>query len=460
MHRLPPHTLLVALVVALAAAPAPAIAATPKPGTFSGTLGTSVPKGAQARVRAISRAAGTVTAVQTVGRKGTFRLSLPAGTYLVVGTIAPKRGKIVETRVGVSLKAGQRRTKATLNRRKNRRRKKARRSSARSAYVQERGQVTPGRVAVEIPPLKGTSRDPEWNAFRGGIDDLLITDVVQDARECGISVLEVEHRAEIIKELEFQQSIYVDPSTRVTRNFILGDVEVLGTTADVPGSPGDGLVNLRIVDKRTGAELGTLSQVVDGNAVFQSIEKLSAKLNEELCKLTDAYEVTLDLQSIGRFATHEGSGTLHTTVMARRGSDGGGKVWRASGTLIWGDLAFSSKTPPCVMVDPIAGSSPWSVTILDAGDGELQVTWLVDDVGTAGNSTASMDCPPEGDPPVDPPPQPGLPGASLLATEPASFTVPYAGGRQSLAGGVFSGGSGWTNSGTLTIRPNGVAKKR
>ena len=85
MSRTPIAALLLAVLSLLALAPA-AHAATPKKGRFAGKLGVKVPKGAEANVRAISRADGTVAAMRTVKRSGAFSLTLPAGAYVIVGT--------------------------------------------------------------------------------------------------------------------------------------------------------------------------------------------------------------------------------------------------------------------------------------------------------------------------------------------------------------------------------------
>ena len=68
--------------------------------------------------------------------------------------------------------------------------------------------------------------------------------------------------------------------------------------------------------------------------------------------------------------------------------------------------------------------------------------------------TASVQCPDK--PP--PPPIPGQPGPALTTAGPSSFTVPYAGGKQTIAGGITAGGDGWTNNGTMTVTPSGVAR--
>ena len=94
---------------------------------------------------------------------------------------------------------------------------------------------------------------------------------------------------------------------------------------------------------------------------------------------------------------------------------------------------------------------PWNVTLTNLGNGDMLVEW-----GVAGNdmATASITCP--GDPPS--PAIPGQPGPSLLQTAPTQFQLPVAGGVQPLSGGFTDGGDGWVNTGTITVRPAGVAR--
>ena len=435
-----------ALGLVAIALPLPAAHAAPRPGTFAGSLGVRVPKGAQADLRAIDRATGTIAAARTVGRSGRFSLSLAPGSYLMVGTVVTRQGRLVQKRIAVSLKSGQKRKNARLTARKRKRRPKAR-----AAFIQERGQVTPGRFAIEIPNVTGSIGDPDWDMWSGGINDMLINEVLNGTEDCGTAVIEVERRDEILKELEFQQSPYVDPSTRLVRNLIIGDVELRGTVA---AAPGDGAkVTMTIVDKASGRTLGspvsaTFTRDTDWRPRFDTFGRQVA---DELCKLSDVYAVTLNVNGEGRFATHTATGTIAATLRARR-TERGRKVWRATGPLQWGAPAFATKTD-CPYVDPVVPTINWSVTILDAGDGQLQVTWTRD-----GNdsTSASVDCPPDGPGSDDPPPIPGQPGTSLLGIGPESFLVPYAGGAQPVSGGFADGGDGWFNAGTITVTRAGV----
>src|SRR4051812_9216227 len=433
----------VVTVAALAATTA-AASASAKPGTFAGSIGIPVPKGAQADVRAVDRATGAVGAARSVGRNGRFSLSLPPGTYLVVGTVVNRGGKVVQKRIGVSLKSGQKRKSASLKARKRTR------GRAHAAFVQELGQVTPGRIAVEIPNVTGSTGEPDWDAFKGGINDLMIVDVMQARSDCGTTLIEVERRAEILKELEFQQSPYVDPSTRLTRNLIVGDVEFRGTIARV--SADEAKVAMTIVDKRSGKAVGSRETTLDRAHWPDQLEALSKQLADDLCKLSDVYEVTLDVTGQGRFATHSAAGSIHTALRARR-TEPGRPVWRATGPLQWSGVTFATKIAKCPFIDYVIPAIGWSVTILDAGDGRLQVTWLRDGNESA---TASVDCMPDGPGDADPPPIPGEPGVALLNTGPEAFFLPYAGGVQPLSGDVSQGGDGFFNTGSITVTPAGI----
>lgn len=437
-------SVLLAAAALLVTGGATATSAAPKRATFAVTLGIAVPQGGKGEVRAINRADGTVAAVRSVGRSGRFSLALPAGQYVVVGAVLPGRGRgraLTQTRVAVSLKRGQRRTKASL---KARRRRPAKRKRARSAYAQELGQVTPGSVAVEIPPFTGATGG--LSVLNRGLPAMLITDLfgAGGARdECGVTVLEVEHRDDIVNELELQKSPYFDQSTRVTRNFIIGDVEVRGTLSN--GAGDESLAyDLRLIDKRSGSEVGRLTGSMTGD-MFAAEQQLAKALNEELCKLSDVYEVKLNVSGSGDFATHSATGTLDTTISAKRAGRKS-KIWRGGGNLSWANMSYSSKIGCSYLPEP-APVVPWSVTLTGTGGGTLVVEWQPE-----GNdmTTATVVCE-DGS-------VPGQPGTSLLQAGPNRFQVPVAGGAQPISGGFTGSGAGWTNTGTITITPKSVAR--
>lgn len=436
------------VLAALGGAAGPAAGA-PKPGTLAGSLGVKVPRGGEAEVRAVDRATGVVAASGVVGRSGAFRLRMPAGAYTVIATVlSPKKGaKPVTVVSAVTLKPGQKRTKANLKRKRKKRPKRAR-----AAFVQERGQVTPGRIALEIPDVTG-NLSGDLGAARRGLNDLATTDLVGGYAkvDCDIAVIEVDRRADVLKELEFQQSPYVDPSTRVERNLILGDVEVVGRARQVSADRIEVTYGLR--DKRTGADLGSVNGTAGGDRFFEDLERLSQQLADEVCKLSDTYEVTIDVRGQGNFATHATSAAMQATVKARR-TNRKAKTWTQTGPIGWTPPAIVSKTE-CAYIAPVTPTVPWTVTLTVAGDDRLRVEW---GLGASDMSTASIDCPPPGPDDPDPPPIAGQPGTALLTTGPTSFLLPFAGGVEQLRGEVADGGDGFFNTGTITVKPGPIVR--
>jgi hypothetical protein len=444
---------LAALALALGATTATASAA-PKPGTFSGTLGVTVPKGADASVRAVDRATGALAGTASVSRQGAFMLKLPAGAYTVIGTVVPKRGKATRIVSAVSLKAGQKRAKADLKRSKKTKAKKKSKSKAnpkaKRAYVQEHGQVTPGNVAAGIHAFTGNATG-EWIYIQKGLQSLLTTDVLIAVEDCPVTIVEVERRADIIKELEFQQSKYVDPSTRVTRNFILEDVQVSGSVLQVDAD--HVTVTATITDNKTGKHIAQVTENVDSGHVFDQLQTFAENIGKELCTLHDTYDVALNLNANGTFATHNATGAFAGTLLAKRTSAPGTVpvVSTGSAPFAWTGLTCAMKIPITLCYGLIAPPVAWHATVTTSKD-QLQVAWGIDGKDMA---TATFDVQPEDPADYDPPPIPGEPLVFSAGAAPQSFTLPYTGGPQAISGGITEGGDGFTTSGTITVTPAG-----
>ena len=425
------------LLVALLAAPVTAQAAAARPGVFAGSLGVKVPKGAHATVRAIDAGSGGIVAAKDVGRSGAFSLSLPAGAYVVRGVVVPNRGAATTKTVAVSLKAGQRRRSAKLTARKKRKKK------ARAAFITERGNVRAGTVAAGIYQFTGPPGDSDLAWFSRGFHDALITDVVDLApRRCPgrVALREVERMADILREFELGNSPYADKSTFPPRNLIILDVAVRGTITAQPD--GTARVAITITDDRAGTQIDTVQGSLDLDDVWAGEARIASQLTAKLCKLAEAYEVTLDINGSGRFGTHTASGTMHSVLLAKRSGD----TWTANGPLQWENVAFTSKIG-CPYTSIVVPTIAWSVTIASAGE-QLKVGWSRN--GNDGTS-ASVDCPPDGPDSGDPPPVPGQAGTALLTTGPESFTLPYTGGTAPVSGNVQDGGDGFFNDGTIKV---------
>ena len=236
----------VCVVVALSVTTAEAMA---KPGTFAGSLGIKVPRGAEAEIRAVPRATG-----RSRGAAGRPERALQP---LAPSGAVPRRrhGRDPPGQADPEADRGQPQvgTEAQGHVAEGAQAQARAGPSPRRLRAGER-QATPGRIAVEIYNVRGSVGDPDWDAFSPGINDLIINDVVNSRDECGTAIIETDRRAELIKQLEFESSPYVDPSSRVVRNLIIGDVEIRGTISPLPGDRAK--VAMTIVDKHSGKTLG------------------------------------------------------------------------------------------------------------------------------------------------------------------------------------------------------------
>lgn len=443
--------ILLTALISLALAPATEAGAAAKRGTFSGTLGVKVGKGSNAAVRAISLADMTVVAAKDVSRSGAFSLSLPAGAYLVVGTVAGTRAKPVRKQLGLSLKAGQKRTKVKLTAKLKAKSKGIKK--ARAAYWTESGGSVPGRTAVGVNPFDGPSSGDLHYLARGAAD-LIVADLVNGLpKVCAaagggattpvIREVDPERVKALQAEQELGRSPYADKSTFPDPNVVVPDVLVNGSV----GADGD--VTVTINDARTGAVLDQATQQL-GDDVFGGVEELAGKIASKLCTLTDAYELKLDVNGSSDLGTHSATGKVATTLIAR-GANG---HWEGTAPLQWTDIAFTPKMG-CPVLNPRSPTTDWKATITQSGPDQISVTWSI--VGSD-IATGTIDCPPSDSGEYDPPPIAGVPATSLISAGPGSFTLPLTGGTQAISGGVTSGSGGFSNSGTLVVRP--IATKR
>ncbi len=435
--------LAIALAVTASSTFTPAAGAAGKRGTFSGTLGVKVGKGSSGAVRAVSLADLTVVAGKDVSRSGAFSLSLPAGSYLIVGTVAGTRVKPVRKQLGVSLKAGQKRTKAKLTA-KPKSKSKSKSKKGKASFLTQGGGSAPGRTAVGVNTFQGPGSGDLQYLARGAAD-LVIVDLVNGLpKACagsGGDVVVREVDPERVKALEAEQELgrspYADKSTFPTPNATIPDVLVNGTVGS------DGNVTVTINDARTGETIDQLTQDL-GSDALGGLEQLAGKIATKLCTLTDAYELRLDVNGSGNFGTHSATGKLLTTLTAR-GANG---HWEGAAPMQWTNIAFMSKVQ-CPLLDPVSIATDWKATITQSAKDQITVTWSF--VGSD-IATGTIDCPPD-DNKYDPPPIPGMPALSLMTAGPGSFTLPLSGGAQTVSGGVMGGADGFWNSGTIVVRP-------
>jgi len=250
--------------------------------TLSGTLD-GAPIRAQGRglaeVHGVRLDTGIVAASQRVGASGRYALSLPAGGYLVVGTVMDRQQGTVLTRpsASVRLRNGQKR-RVSVSVRKVRRKKV--RADARAAYVQESGAVTAGVTAVEVYDFTGATGDLAF--LNKGITDIIITDIVGTTAACPIAVIaNARDRAAIATELRLQQSPEFDPASRVRRDFIKPDVAVQGRLFNRAGAVA---YEIKIRNARTGVVLDTkIGEVKTDTTMFATLTAIGPDIAARIC---------------------------------------------------------------------------------------------------------------------------------------------------------------------------------
>ena len=121
-------------------------------------------------------------------------------------------------------------------------------------------------------------------------------------------------------------SPYVDPATRPKRNLVIADIQLRSSISAAPR--GGAKIVMRIVDSATGKTLGTRETTLGREDWAGPLEVIAKKISDDICKLSDVYEVTLDVNGEGRFATH--SGRRHPPDAAHgEDPEGGGPAARS-----------------------------------------------------------------------------------------------------------------------------------
>jgi hypothetical protein len=432
-----PSVAIAAALLASGALSAGAPAATPTVvGKVTGRL--PAPSRAVVEIRAFDAASARVVARATVGRTGSFRLSLAPGGYVLMTGVVPRSGRsgaVASVVTPLTLAPGQRRTGVTIALPRGRPRGS---DDRHPAYTQESGAITPGRIAFTVERFTGATGD--LAVMNRGLTDMLQTDLSTTPCRTAL-VANASDRALVEAELGFQRSRYVDPSTRVVRNFVTADIVVRGRLQ----TAGTGLVyTLVLVDRRTGRTLETVSGALRGD-LFAAAQALAGRLARRICSYGEVFEVTLTGTGAGSFATHAASGTLAATRITARpvAKDAGGAIrWEGSAALSWTNVAVASTTE-CSYEDHTSGGT-WSTRLARVGE-SLEVEWFAE---SGGLGTATVVCPDGAGGQIRVPGQPTL---ALIGSQPERFRLP-ATAVQPIRGGLTDGGHGWDNTLELKVR--------
>lgn len=284
--------------IALAAVLLPSAAAlAASDATVSGTINSGTAKlprsakAAEAQVLAMNIDTGAYGDAAHVGKSGRYELKLPAGKWALRSSVLQLGRPFVSfLSAGIVTKAGQRRSlPLTLKKFKKPRKGKKAKRKARAANINPRdGREYPGE-AYGVPRFSVVGGDAEIAQLGRGTMEMLITDLM--TKKCPFTVVEVDKRPEILKELAFQQSEYVDPASAVEPGHLI-DPEILirGRVEDRPGTPHRLALIAWLEDAKTGARLsGDVSSVTLATDYFQSEERLAMLIQRDLiCARADA----------------------------------------------------------------------------------------------------------------------------------------------------------------------------
>lgn len=238
---------------------------------------TGLPAAANGRssaVRAVRLTDFAILGGQSLGGSSAYRLSVPAGPYVVAADMADSSGLYSGLSLPRTAKAGGVLTLDVAMAQV----KQARRLQLAGAGSSARGY---GKIV-------GISPDVRLSApgFPRGLpyDDLLATSLSSNKRCAGgkMTLVEIKRRGDILQELELQRSDLVDPATRVTPHPLTAQYMVKGG-GSVDAS-GRFAVDLRVVDVRSGKVVSKASASGPASELFDSADVLSAKLAADLCK--------------------------------------------------------------------------------------------------------------------------------------------------------------------------------
>lgn len=373
---------------------------------------------------------------------------LPAGTYSALTVVFRTDGRLREA---ISVPVRARRTgrfgvRTSLLRRRApapRPRRGAVRPRVRgAAETGAREHATPTPVLV-IDQFAGSGSEPTYGR---ALSHMLITEFTEADPDCPIDQREGVRDELVTREIAFQNSGFIDPSSRITPRPLAPTLRLRGSVVGT----GDSITwSLQLVDVATGQVVGGDQGTARGSdgVLREAPEQIRDRLRNQICGAR--YDVALNVRTDATFASHIASGTISALLTAtgtppRRGIPP--TRFTATGPLAYENLSFIS-TNECALSAPVSNPGAWSVVLEVTAAGRLRVTWQPEAAGGPPTGTATITCPTM--PPV---PVPGFPGPSLVNPDPTTFEMAIDGGQQSIAGGIQSGAQGWAHSGTLTIQ--------
>jgi hypothetical protein len=246
--------------------------------------GAKLPTAGKGRVPvwALRLSDGVVVAGATATAAGRFTLKTPPGSYAVLTSVIPVRGRGTPLRRVadfVTTRAGARRViKPTL--------KKRHKPKRRGAHAAKRRQAHAAWVSVDYPVIwvhswSLTGGDAELKVMEKGMQAMVITDIAGavGTPSCQGAISAGDDLDKVLAEIKLSQSEYFDPATRMTTEHLLRpNASVTGTI-----SAANGQVTITATYRDQKGRGGTVSVTGPDTDVFGLEQQLIPKLVNLIC---------------------------------------------------------------------------------------------------------------------------------------------------------------------------------
>ena len=232
-------------------------------------------------VRAVRPDTARVVDAELLRRSLRYRLRVPRGPYVVIGSAASLRNARAFAAVSrtVLLRSGRHRSVSPRMRRIRRPR--------RSSVLPARARTAGASDAIGVDPkilVLGLDGAP------GGvsIDAVIITGLLSKPCPNGqkLTVVEIRHRKELLEEIERSQRESSDTETRLRNRLIDAQIMVRGG-----GRVSGGTFSIQLEATRVGSGQSEASAMVSGRAedAIKLIERAADQLREQLCGPPSAF---------------------------------------------------------------------------------------------------------------------------------------------------------------------------
>jgi hypothetical protein len=280
------------------------------PVRVSGALGgAKLPAGSAGAsvVQAMNLGDGSIAAAQILNRGRRFTLKLPPGPYaLLAGSVFFRSGLPTLKLVGaIGVRAGKSRQLSLSL-------KPVRGHATSTGIGTAAFAASDPSLSRRVGVMTFTGAAPFQNA---GLADMVVTDLVplSDGPPCAFSVIEMQHRDDIIKEIKLQQTEFFDPASRIKPGHLLQPNLVVNGSLTLSGGGALGYV-LRVVNARNGRVKGTVVGTISQGDWLTASAGIARRLADVICQPDDDYFRIVGYTRTERSTTDQGEHIIIDTL--------------------------------------------------------------------------------------------------------------------------------------------------